>query len=283
MVSSPLRYVLPALPLRRYISCYYIFDLPLEQMDDVLLPELANIRFCLRGGWTAMLPGSPPSPCPRAMLVGMRTKPLAIRAHGPIRLMGVGLLPAGWHALFGVDASELADGIHDLRDIIGADADRALWRMMEARDDGALAAAADDLFLAMARQSRRESPWFIDAVDNWLVGAGNSSVDGLAARLDLSTRQVERLINGVYGCSPKRLVRKYRFLRAVSVMVNDADSRWLDAAGDDFYDQSHFIRDFKAFSGMTPGQFMAQNAAIARVTMTLKRSLPGLSPLALIS
>jgi hypothetical protein len=58
---------------------------------------------------------------------------------------------------------------------------------------------------------------------------------------------------------------------------------WSEAAGDAFYDQAHFIREFRAFTGLTPARFQAEIAPLTRITMTRRRQLPGLPNLVRIA
>jgi AraC-like DNA-binding protein len=59
------------------------------------------------------------------------------------------------------------------------------------------------------------------------------------------------------GLSPKPLARILRFNRAVQVIEKSRRVAWAALAHDcGYYDQAHFIRDFHAFAGSTPGEFL---------------------------
>ena len=54
-----------------------------------------------------------------------------------------------------------------------------------------------------------------------------------------------------FGLPPKLLARKYRALRA-AIAITHHDAKLADVLGDAFCDQSHFIRELRHFTGITP-------------------------------
>jgi len=73
-----------------------------------------------------------------------------------------------------------------------------------------------------------------------------ATVDDLIATSGYSRRQIQRLIRERTGYSPHDFIRIIRFQKALAQMK-----------ADDYADQSHFIRDFKRVTGITPGEFKA--------------------------
>lgn len=71
-----------------------------------------------------------------------------------------------------------------------------------------------------------------------------ATVDDLIAISGYSRRQIQRLIRERTGYSPHDFIRIIRFQKALTQMK-----------ADDYADQSHFIRDFKRVTGITPGEF----------------------------
>ena len=82
----------------------------------------------------------------------------------------------------------------------------------------------------------------------------------------MSPRQIERLAKRIYGAPPKLLARKYRVLRVAS-LIGQSGMPWPEAAGETFYDQSHFIREFKQFIGVTQQRFQRDPPPLTRLTM----------------
>lgn len=82
-------------------------------------------------------------------------------------------------------------------------------------------------------------------------GFGQKALIKQSSVYGLSERQLRRLSHLYLGLSPKAFSSVLRFQSLLQGM-REEKSRW----GDFYYDQSHFIREFKHFSGLTPQEFM---------------------------
>ncbi len=279
-----LRYFSPAAPLRAWVSSYYLFEVERPHMTDTLRAELPQVRFMWRGSGCFRYGHGVEVPMPRAALCGATSVAVQFDANGPLSIFGAGLLPAGWAALLGAGASEFANSLTDLEDVAGVAARRALDRMGEARSPREIVAAADAFFLLLSLQAKSPPLWFTRATDSWLAGSIDPDVNLLIEATGMSARQVERLALRVYGASPKLLSRKYRALQAAVRLGLNPDAGWESAAGGVFYDQSHFIREFKTFVGMTPSQFVAKDSPwLARLTIAKRQQLSTMPKLNMVS
>jgi AraC-like DNA-binding protein len=275
-----IRYFKPPPPLRKYLSSYYWFEANLPEFKDLMRAELPQIRIVTRGqAHNHFCNGHICRPGP-VHVQGPTTGAAHYAATGPLHLFGVGLLPEGWAALIGEPADRFADDVVDLQGIVGSLADRVLMEMMEARDDAARIAAANRFLLALLDRARAVPVWFTRLTDDWLTASANPDLDELVARSGMSARSVERLANRIYGASPKLLARKYRALNAAVRMGNGDVPGWADIVGNAYYDQSHFIREFKQFVGVTPTRFLIEAAPLMRLTIVRRNLMPDMPKLA---
>jgi transcriptional regulator GlxA family with amidase domain len=91
--------------------------------------------------------------------------------------------------------------------------------------------------------------------------SGQVRIDDLAFQAGFSARQLRRLFLEQVGLSPKHFCRVIRFQRSLSRLPGRGRADWAQVAVDcGYYDQAHFINEFRQFSGYTPGEF----AALAR-------------------
>lgn len=279
-----LRYFAPAAPLRAWVSSYYLFNVEAPVVSDMLRAELPQVRFMTRGSGVFHYGAGAGVPVPRAALCGATSVAVRFQATGPLTIFGAGLLPAGWAALVGAGAEAFANSLTDLHDVAGMAARRAMDRMMEARDARDIVAAADAFFLLLSSRAKAPPLWFTRAADAWLAGSIDPDVNVLVCETGMSARQIERLALRVYGAPPKLLARKYRALQAAVRLGLDPDSGWEAAAAGAFYDQSHFIREFKTFVGMTPSRFVAKDSPwLTRLTIAKRQTLKSMPRLNLVS
>jgi AraC-like DNA-binding protein len=104
-------------------------------------------------------------------------------------------------------------------------------------------------------------PGPVQSIVNWIESGGDlMRMDDLSRQAGLSTRQLRRLFLAETGLTPKHLCRVLRFRRAVQRMSSPARPDFAALAQDTgFYDQAHFINEFRNFSGgHTPAAWQAQ-------------------------
>ena len=87
---------------------------------------------------------------------------------------------------------------------------------------------------------------------------GNRRIDDLTRYIGLSQSALERRFRRVVGVSPKRFASVLRLRRAVRLRAVGADlTAVAHAAG--YFDQSHFIHDFRRATGSSPDAFFRQD------------------------
>lgn len=262
-----LRYFTPPEGLRAHFGSAYVFAHDLPTYADLTRADMAQLRFMLKGGGVYQFQDGHSAPTPEICLLGPTTGATRFQLDAPTRVFGISILPLGWLALHGGDASLLADRLQDM-----AAGGGGFWS--DLLDD---LRRIDDVEEASAhiwtRLSERIEPVpdsmvrFVAATDAWLSDEGSPQLGALVEATNLSARQVARLTNRLYGASPKLLARKYRALRCAARLVIDHQP-WQELCEDGtFYDQSHLIREIKHFLGLTPHQLMTDPTEVARLTL----------------
>jgi AraC-like DNA-binding protein len=275
MTDVALDYRVPPEDLQPYVTLFYNFRADVPMFEDVERADHAQLRFRLSPGTaTYDFPDGSRQDAPALHVVGATTGAIRTRAEGPLLVVGMGLQPAGWAALLGVDASTMLNRALDGVAAFGPAIVEAADQMRAAADvDARVAIAA-----SFVRQSitAAGSRWlaFARQVDAWLAGSPSPDLDELVAATGLSRRQVERRCNALYGAPPKVLARKYRALRAASAL-NSGSATLDELLADGFYDQPHLIREVKRFTGMTPRQMRDQPGLLAQLTISQRNALHG--------
>ncbi len=266
-----LRYHLPRADLRAYVRAYYLFETDRRTVQP-LAAELGNIRCLLAGSGRFLFADGSTAPFAPAVLIGPTMAAYALEAEAGTRAFGIGILPRGWQALLCVSAEEIADRVVDLSALAGRAARSTGEEIMNAPDLPAMAAAADRFFaFLLNRRAARRAP-YPRALEQWLLNPNDLDLDALVDLMDVSRRQTERLAKQFFGASPKILQRKYRALRAADRILFDGAHDWLEAAGPAFYDQSHFIKEFRTFVGASPHDYTRNAAELVSTIQTKRRA-----------
>jgi AraC-like DNA-binding protein len=169
--------------------------------------------------------------------------------------VGVRFLPSMFPQLFGINASGLSNRYELLRLILPETADVIKHHFNEALSSGEVKNRFDDCFLRYpANRHFDYDPRFYRALS--LILDKRGLVD-LEKDLDtgISERQLRRLFEFYIGTSPKTFSQVVRFqsvLRAKPSSQRMKQDKLFFEAG--YYDQAHFIKEFKTFYGITPGQ-----------------------------
>lgn len=91
------------------------------------------------------------------------------------------------------------------------------------------------------------------------INSGNNlSISALPETACLSHKQFNRVFTEYIGSTPKEFYRIIRFQRALFILQNNPSTNLTQLAYEaGYFDQSHLIKDFKQFSGYTPGEFLS--------------------------
>ena len=177
---------------------------------------------------------------------------------GPVSACGISLTTLGWAAIAGLPVDQFGHRKFEARDILGTES--ALTMAQTGKDFAAgqldaksACMALVDVLRAGLAPPRAEHARFIACTTEWLNSAFNPPFSGLVERCGLSPRQIQRLTKRYFGKPPTGLIRRYRAIRAATLLSQpslppELHNEVLDA----FFDQAHLIRDIRHFTGRTP-------------------------------
>ena len=180
--------------------------------------------------------------------------------HGT-RLLGVAFAPAGAYSVLGAPQGELAGSVLPLSDLLG-DGVRALrQRLLETAGVRDRLEQVERWLLARLEVGRATHPVTRWGVERIRGAAGWLRVEELAAESGLSRQRVHELFRREVGLAPKVLARIHRFHRALALLRDSREMPWAQLAVEcGYYDQSHLVRDVRAFAGCAPRELLAAPA-----------------------
>jgi AraC-like DNA-binding protein len=179
-----------------------------------------------------------------------------VQATGLSAGLQVNFTPLGAGLFFGLSMRELTNRTVALADIFGPEAERLEARLDDTPDWHARFDVLD-AFIARRLAAAPAPPRAVDVALARLTSTGGAaSVQSLADTAGWSRKHLAAQFRDYVGLSPKTMARVIRFNRAQSLLRDGWDGRWIDLAlACGYYDQAHFNRDFRDFTGEAPSAF----------------------------
>lgn len=247
----------PADPLAPYVEHYwFVTHAPEEEVNlrvDVFVDARADLIFnfedpyhrdVVGGGGSALLK--------RSNIDAQRLVPIRIRQRGFVRIAGVRFRLGGL-APFARDPLTRWSGLTPApREVLGDKARTLERELRDCTDFDASARMLDAFFLAHLRIDAAQSTF--ERILAEIVNSGGRTTAGRLAELsEVSSRQVERIFARRLGFPPQTIGRVVRFQTALRRLMSDPGVPLGDVAADaGYYDQAHFVRDFRSFTGGVP-------------------------------
>jgi AraC-like DNA-binding protein len=199
-----------------------------------------------------------------AAVHGVGSGRFARELRGTGRAVGVKFRPGGFRPFVDFDIAELTGGDVTVDQLFGAHG-RTLTHDIEATPDDRAASRVMEAFLRERLPAPDPNVELIARLAREMLrDPGLTRVDELADRAELSPRSLQRLFRRYVGVSPKWMLQRYRLHEAAERVAEGRVSDWAALALDLGYaDQAHFINDFRAVVGRTPGEYAAACRAAA--------------------
>ncbi|MDX2141694.1 MAG: helix-turn-helix domain-containing protein [Chloroflexota bacterium] len=246
--------------LQSLVKCYWTLEVPATvapQRQRIIPDGCLEMAFILGDDIKRYTSNDEFVIQPRAMVLGQITKPFFIEPIGYVDSFAVRFYPYGLANFLSTPLKALADQETPLTALFGeAAAETLAQRIMNSKDtDERIAVIEDFLFNKLSDQLS------IDHIVKATIGAmfstgGTMTIGELLEHDTSKRRQLERKFSSQVGISPKQLSKVIRLQSVLSMMLTQQSEHLSRIAYDsDYYDQEHFIKDFKEFTGMTPGEF----------------------------
>jgi AraC-like DNA-binding protein len=171
----------------------------------------------------------------------------------------VNLTPLGLYRLLGRPMSELCNEVVAIEDVLGTGGARLGAELGELPGWAARFARLDAFLVERMARGTAAGGDVAWAYGQIVASGGLVAIADLARELGLSRKRLGQRFREQVGMTPKPLARLVRFDRVMHLLRSGRKTCWTDVALDCGYsDQSHFNREFRAFSGGTPGEYLVR-------------------------
>jgi AraC-like DNA-binding protein len=197
-----------------------------------------------------------------SVFCGAHSRSFEIGTASRPSLLGVHFKPGGaFPFLRKMPADELHNRRVSLDTIWGAGARALHDRLADARTPAARFRILERALLAQLTAPAGRHPAVTFALDAIETGPHAHTIGEITDRVGLSPRRFIELFTAQVGLTPKLFCRVRRFQEVLALIERTRDVDWADVAlSCGYYDQAHFVHDFRAFAGITPTAYVRAGA-----------------------
>jgi len=184
-------------------------------------------------------------------LVGAQITPFKLLAEESHKAVSIIFQPGGLNRFLNIPMTEIFDDGYSAREVMGREIEELLDRSHDSISTDELESIIQSYFLGKLSRVKEKLP--IDLALQHLLTQPNSNLDKIAGMACMSVRNFERKCKERLGMSAKMYARIARFHKAYSILESKPIISWAGLAYETgYYDQKHFIKDFKEFAKLTP-------------------------------
>ncbi|MDQ8733927.1 helix-turn-helix transcriptional regulator [Paenibacillus sp. LHD-38] len=243
------REFLPSKGLEPYVACYWTVDSYASDNNKLhrIIPDgCVDIIFDLRA--LSLSKG--------AIVAGLMTTFETINLTTNYSLFGIRFFSDKVRQFLRYPVSELTGYNVFLEDIWGREAELIVDEVQSANGVSEMMERVELKLLKVLLNNETQSDQLLQSSMHYMIASqGMISIRNLAEKLSYSERNVRRTFQKELGVSPKELLGIIRFQCLLQELNKGTLSHFTDIAVKyGYYDQPHFIHNFKRFYGLTPNQ-----------------------------
>lgn len=265
------RKFLPPLHLHSYIECFYIWET--DFLNKPIVVESPPSGFCsmvfnyqqsyqvISAKYQSQFISTPQS-----FITGQATKSYQLQLQGQIGMVGVVFKPSAIASIFELPMYEFVDERHDLRAVLGKEIETIEAKIQDCASHTKRIEVLSNYFSFRLLRAELKNTR-IDYAAN-LIGEQNGLVNlsDLVDEMFVCRRQFERQFLLKIGVSPKyyaRLRKISHLCKTIALKQWNIDD-WQELIFQNgYYDQAHFIKEFKSFTGKSPSFYLKNNIELA--------------------
>ncbi len=259
---------IPLYPLNQFIASFYYYS--------GISPEHAVERFLPDGNIHLLfdLTDTPQyiydnytlkeiQACKNVWFSGFRTQPITIPSGRENEMIIVTFHKGKAFPFLSDPIAELTNHVVDAELVIKNNILNLRDRLKEAKTIAQKFFLLENHLLKHYRSSLQKNPYVEYAITRITATPDMCSLKDISDKSGYSQKHLIKLFKDGVGVTPKEFLKVIRFQKAIETIEQQKTINWTSVALDcGFYDQSHFIADFKFFSGFTPTQYIKQRGAV---------------------
>lgn len=179
------------------------------------------------------------------------------RLDGNGKVVGVKFRPGAFYPFYQESVSGFTDGKLDFTDVFYDDTKVIESQILDHNKNKHMIEETENFLINNLPERDSKIEKINNILDIIKDDPSILKVGDLTDRFMISKRTLQRLFRNYVGVSPKWVIQRYRLHEAAEKMASGSTENWSQIALDlGYYDQSHFIKDFKQIVGRTPKDYL---------------------------
>jgi AraC-like DNA-binding protein len=272
MKFSPIQ---PQEPLRPYIMAFWLFEstvgIPLADRGIIVPNGSARIVLPYKNSLTVMANHTPVTSKEQDLLLaGIWDVPTTIsssaRATGTI---GIDLSPKGLYHFFNLNMLEITNRIFTFEELFGGWGARIQSLLGNLETTPEKIAWLENVLLDLLKQNTKDYSLIDYAIDRIVQSERMVGTQALETQTGYTKRYLDLFFKEHVGISPKRLATILRFHKFYKLWAQTPSPTFFkEDVYASYYDQSHFIHEFKRFTGYPPQKYTERTNELSRTFYT---------------
>jgi AraC-like DNA-binding protein len=257
----------PGEQLRAFVKCFYVceYDTDVVFQDMAVATGCVEIMFNLGSGSFQTGRENKFDTTPRVELWGQIIKPLQFKSLGKNKMLGIRFYPHTASMVLNDHVDQFNDYVTDFTAVDSIEIKQLHEQLLNTlllHDQLALLEA----FLIKKVYTFQKKNSKFELVHNVVTEMKHEDfcddIQDVAFRYGISSRYLQKLFLQYTGLSPKLYYKINRFQKSLILTNNKEESLTSIAYQSGYFDQSHFVRDFKFFTGLAPSAFDTADSTV---------------------
>jgi AraC-like DNA-binding protein len=203
---------------------------------------------------------------PRCFLIGQLTRPYEVEPTGETGTFFVCFHPNGFLPFTTIPIKEMENTAITLEKLFGKDGHEIEQKILNANLTSERINLIETFLLNRLTNTEIIDNIIKSTIETILTANGQISVNELSKQNNVNRRQLVRKFTTAIGLSPKQLSKTIRLQSTLKTLLTTKVTSLTDLAYEnEYFDQAHFIKDFKEFTGLTPKEFYGDNLKMSLI------------------
>ena len=252
---------LPHPDLASLVKCYWTLEVPADrdsQRQRIVPDGCIEMIFTLGDDVKRYTSADEFIIQPRAMILGQTIEPFFIEPTGYVNAFAVRFYPYGFTSFVTASLHSLANKETPLELLFGdSPAAELEQKIIHATDAKERIQIVEEFLFTKLKSEITIDNIVKSTIEALLETNGVAPIKSILKDDPSKRRQLERKFLNQVGISPKQMGRVIRLQTALKMLLNrQSDSLTSIAYESEYYDQAHFNKDFREFTGTNPKEFL---------------------------